>query len=106
MMSVNGSPKLKRWFEQEYRKAGRKLDMGKSCVRFRSLDDLPLDVIGKAIAAVSVDEYVAHYEASRPRRSAPRKPAAKARAAARKPAAARTRTARKASPSKPARRRR
>jgi uncharacterized protein YdhG (YjbR/CyaY superfamily) len=65
LMSVYGSPKLRRWFEQEYRKSGKKLDMGKSCVRFRSLDDLPLDLIGKAIAAVSVDDYVATYEASR-----------------------------------------
>jgi hypothetical protein len=65
LMSVYGSPKLKRWFEQEYRKSGKKLDMGKSCVRFRSVDDLPLDLIGKAIAAVSVDDYVAVYEASR-----------------------------------------
>ena len=65
LLSVYGSPKLKRWFEQEYRKSGKKLDMGKSCVRFKSLDDLALDVIGEAIAAVSVDDYVAAYEASR-----------------------------------------
>ena len=65
LMSVYGSPKLKRWFEQEYRKSGKKLDMGKSCLRFRSVDDLPLDLIGKTIASVSVDAYVAAYEKSR-----------------------------------------
>jgi uncharacterized protein YdhG (YjbR/CyaY superfamily) len=65
LMSVYGSPKLRRWFEQEYRKTGKKLDMGKSCLRFRSVDDLPLDLIGKTIAAVSVDDYVAHYQAAR-----------------------------------------
>ncbi len=87
LMSVYGSPKLKRWFEQEYRKSGKKLDMGKSCIRFRAVDDLPLDVIGKAIAAVSVDDYVAVYEASRrgSRKSAPKAGKARpARARARK----------------------
>lgn len=83
LMSVYGSPELKRRFEQDYRNAGKKLDMGKSCVRFKSLDDLPLDVIGKAIAAVGVDAYVAHYQASRA--GTRRRPAAKARAKA-KPA--------------------
>jgi hypothetical protein len=48
LMAAYGSAKLRRWFEQEYRKAGRKLDMDKSCVRFESVDDLALDVVGKA----------------------------------------------------------
>ena len=39
--------------------------MGKSCVRFRSLDDLPLDVIGETIAKVPLDRFVAHYQAAR-----------------------------------------
>ncbi len=38
LMSVYGSPNLRRWFEQEYRKSGKKLDMGKSCLRFRSVE--------------------------------------------------------------------
>ena len=45
--------------------AGKKLDMGKACVRFKKLDDLPLDLIGEAIARTSVAEYIASYEASR-----------------------------------------
>ena len=69
LMGVYGSPVLRRQFEAGYRRSGKRLDMGKSCVRFRSLDDLPLDVIGKAIAAVSVDDYVAVYRASREGRS-------------------------------------
>jgi uncharacterized protein YdhG (YjbR/CyaY superfamily) len=92
LMSVYGSPKLKRWFEQEYRKSGKKLDMGKSCVRFRSVDDLPLDLIGKAIASVSVDDYVAVYEKStRGRRT---KPASKARQASKGGAGKATKAAR------------
>src|SRR5687768_1667385 len=49
LMSVYGDPQQKAWFERAYRAAGKKLDMGKSCVRFRKLEDLPLDVIGDVI---------------------------------------------------------
>ena len=52
-------------FRAEFAKAGKKLDMGKSCVRFKTLEDLPLDVIGKTIASVPPDEFIAQYEASR-----------------------------------------
>ena len=52
-------------FEEEYRATGKRLDMGKSCVRFRRLDDLPLDVIGRAIAAVDVAGFIAQYEEAR-----------------------------------------
>lgn len=51
--------------EEEFRAAGKKLDMGKSCVRFRRLDDLPLEVIGRAVAATPPEEFIAWYEASR-----------------------------------------
>ena len=39
--------------------------MGKACVHFRKLEDLPLDVIGEAIARVPLEAYVHRYEASR-----------------------------------------
>lgn len=52
-------------FEQQYRATGKRYDVGKSCVRFRRIDDLPLDLIGRVIAATPVDEYIAMYEASR-----------------------------------------
>jgi hypothetical protein len=61
------SPGLDAWFREEFKKAGKKLDMGKCCVRFRKLDDLPLDVIGQVIARVPPDKYIAYYEATRPR---------------------------------------
>ncbi len=44
---------------------GKKLDMGKSCLRFTKPEDLPLDTIGELIASISVDDYIALYEASR-----------------------------------------
>ncbi|MEO9803605.1 MAG: DUF1801 domain-containing protein [Reichenbachiella sp.] len=45
-------------FENEYRASGKKMDMGKSCVRFRKLENLPLDVIGKAIGAIDMETFV------------------------------------------------
>jgi hypothetical protein len=60
------SPELEAWFRAEFKKAGKKLDMGKCCVRFRKLDDLPLDVIGQLIARTQPEKYIAYYEATRP----------------------------------------
>ena len=58
-------PDEEKRFRAEFAKAGRKLDMGKSCVRFRKLEDLPLDVIGRTIAATPPEKFIARYEASR-----------------------------------------
>ena len=52
-------------FEEKFRASGKKLDMGKSCVRFKKLDDLPLEVIGETIAATSVEAYIQLYRDSR-----------------------------------------
>ena len=54
-------------FEQAYRATGKRIDMGKSCVRFRRLDDLPLDLIGDAIARHPVTEFVDLYHRGRRR---------------------------------------
>jgi hypothetical protein len=50
-----------------FEKAGKKLDMGKSCLRFRALDDLPLAAIGEAIASMPPERFIALYEAGRRR---------------------------------------
>ena len=55
-----------------FRKAGKKLDMGKSCIRFQKADDLALDAIGDAIASLPVDKYIAVFEATRPKSRKPR----------------------------------
>jgi hypothetical protein len=52
-------------FEEKFRASGKKLDMGKSCVRFKRLDDLPLEVIGETIAATPVEAYIQLYRESR-----------------------------------------
>ena len=62
LMTVYGDPATEKWFRQAWEATGKKLDMGKSCVRFKSLDDVPLDVIGKVIARVPVKKYIARVE--------------------------------------------
>ncbi|MEX2230039.1 MAG: DUF1801 domain-containing protein [Dehalococcoidia bacterium] len=63
--NVYGDPALESWFTEAYRATGKRLDMGKSCVRFRHLDDLPLAVIGEAVARTPVESLLERYEASR-----------------------------------------
>ena len=62
LMSVYGNPDLNKWFRNEYAKAGKKLDMGKSCVRFKKIEDLPLEIIGKTIAGMTPEELIQYYE--------------------------------------------
>lgn len=57
----------KREFETAYKATGKRYDVGASCVRFRKLDDLPLDLIGQAVGRYSVDEFVARSEQARAR---------------------------------------
>lgn len=63
--SVYGDPRTEAWFKERYEASGKKLNMGKSCVRFRRVEDLPLDVIGETIARVDLDSYLAHFEEAR-----------------------------------------
>jgi len=65
LMNVYQDEKLDKALKGAFEKAGKKLDMGKSCVRFKKLDDLPLDVIGEIIASTTPQEFIAKYEASR-----------------------------------------
>jgi hypothetical protein len=50
-------------FEAEYLATGKKYDVGRSCVRFKTLADLPLDLIGESIASLGVEEFTARVEA-------------------------------------------
>ena len=65
LMGIYGDDGEGSWFRERWAASGKKLDMGKSCVRFRRLDDLALDVVGEAIARTSVDDFIAVYERSR-----------------------------------------
>jgi hypothetical protein len=63
--NVYGDRETEAWFRQRYAASGKRLDMGKGCVRFRRLEDLPLDVIGETIARTDLDRYVEHYRVAR-----------------------------------------
>lgn len=58
LSAVYADPALKTWFVDSYTETGKKLDMGKSCVRFKKLADLPLELIGEVIARTSVEEFI------------------------------------------------
>ena len=62
MMGCYIKPDIKAWIVEQTKASGKKLDMGKSCIRFKKVDDLPLDVVGEAIAKLPVADYVAAYE--------------------------------------------
>ena len=63
--NVYGDRDTEAWFKERYAESGKRLDMGKSCVRFRHLEDLPLDVIGETIARTDLDRYLEHYQTAR-----------------------------------------
>src|SRR5450432_296472 len=65
MLCFYGQPALREWFDAQYKKSGKKLDMGQGCLRFNKLPDLALDVIESTIARMPVPEYVAGYQAMR-----------------------------------------
>ena len=52
-------------FKTKYLETGKKLDMGRSCLRFKSADDLAMDVIADSITSMPLDEFIEQYEASR-----------------------------------------
>jgi Domain of unknown function (DU1801) len=56
-------------FRRRWEAAGHKLDMGKSCVRFKRLEDVPLDVVADAVASTPVDAFIERYDAHRAARS-------------------------------------
>ncbi|NND77219.1 MAG: DUF1801 domain-containing protein [Flavobacteriales bacterium] len=60
---VYGDPKLNKWFTSEYPKHCKtKLDMGKSCVRFKKMEDIPYALIGELAKKITVEDYISLYE--------------------------------------------
>jgi len=68
LMAVYGDKDTEEWFRQRYALSGKKLNMGKSCVHFKTPADVPVEVISEAIAKVPVQEYIEMYKAARPAR--------------------------------------
>ncbi|WP_084609548.1 DUF1801 domain-containing protein [Archangium violaceum] len=113
LMGVYGSPQHEKWFREAWAKTGKKLDMGKSCVRFKKLQDVALDVLGEVIRRAPAKAYIQQYESvlqSTEKKKAPAaakgKPAAKSKPAAKKTvaskAAAKKTAAKKTAAKKPA----
>lgn len=65
LMRPYADPKQRRFLEQSFARAGKKLDMGKSCIRFRRLEDLPLQTIAELIASTTPDQWIAAAAAAR-----------------------------------------
>lgn len=65
LMGLYGDPKLSKWFVAAWKASGKRLDMGKSCLRFKAVDDLALDVLGEAVAKLPVSDFIAQYQAAR-----------------------------------------
>lgn len=62
---IYADPKLLDWFKAEYPKhCKRKLDMGKSCIRFKKIDEIPYELIGELVTKMTVDEWIEMYEAN------------------------------------------
>jgi len=91
------NPKLKEWFAGEWKKSGKKLDMGKACVRVKNLDGVPLDVLGKLFKKIKAKDFIRSYEESLSQSSS-RKTTAKKKGPGKK--AAKKKTAKKKSASR------
>lgn len=62
-MGIYAFPEILEWFKDEYSKRDKtKLDAGKSCIRFKKLDDIPYDLIAELCRKISVEDYLAHYD--------------------------------------------
>lgn len=62
-MGIYSDPELHDWFVAEYPKhSKRKLDMGKSCIRFKKMDDIPYDLIAELVQKMTPQQWIALYE--------------------------------------------
>ncbi|MEO1535097.1 MAG: DUF1801 domain-containing protein [Planctomycetota bacterium] len=84
MFCIYTDARLSDWFVKAWTKTGIKLDMGKSCIRFKSLDGVALDVVGEAVSRVPVDVFLNGYLSSVPAARSASKKASKKKAAKKK----------------------
>ncbi len=64
-MGIYAKPELLNWFNSEYPKHSKqKLDMGKSCIRFKKIDQIPFDLIAELVQKISAQEWITCYESS------------------------------------------
>jgi hypothetical protein len=65
LLNAYGDPVIAARLKEAFKKAGKKLNMGKSCIRFKRLEDIPLTAIGETLAATPLKEYLERYEETR-----------------------------------------
>ncbi len=88
------------WFVDAWNRAGKKLDLGKCCIRFKRIDDVPLDVIGQAFRRVSLKNYIERSQwVKRDAKRGAKKTASK-KTVAKKPTPKKSKTAGQKSPPK------
>jgi len=64
-MGIYTKPELLKWFTEEYQKHSKlKLDMGKGCIRFKSLSQIPYALISELVQKMDVADWISHYESS------------------------------------------
>lgn len=62
-MGIYGDPKLLKWFQDAHAKASpKKLDMGKSCIRYKKQEDIPYKLIGELASKLTPDDWIGRYE--------------------------------------------
>lgn len=62
-MGIYSKPELLEWFAAEYPKHSKlKLDMGKSCIRFKKMDQIPFELIGELMKKITVEDWIKIYE--------------------------------------------
>jgi len=62
--TVYGEGSDEPWFREQWAKTGKQLDMGKTCIRFKTIEDVALDVLGEAIRRAPAYQFIAHYESA------------------------------------------
>lgn len=61
-MGMYGNKEILKWFIEEYSRTGYKMDKGLGCIRFKKMDQIPYELIGKLFRKISVNEYIRNYE--------------------------------------------
>ncbi|MBK8914624.1 MAG: DUF1801 domain-containing protein [Phycisphaerales bacterium] len=86
LFSIYGDTEHTDWFAKAWQRTGKKLDMGKCCIRFKKLDDLALDVIGEAVRRMPARKFIRYYEAAIAPENRGRPPGRASSTSGRKPA--------------------
>ncbi|NGP88959.1 DUF1801 domain-containing protein [Fodinibius halophilus] len=65
LMSAYQDEEIQEWLEEKFEESNKEMDMGRSCLRFQTINDLPLEAIAELIAKQTPDEFIEAYEETR-----------------------------------------